>query len=183
MARIQQLPPTPVNQIDAGEVVERPASVIKELLENTVDAGSQRIDVEVSQGSIGLIRVVDNGCGIMAEDLPLAFDSHATSKLSYAPRRGPLPHRDHGLPGRGATSSPKQQAAALISMLFGAGMVLMACRQEKAGRPPHAERQDPVTLRIAASPARDVLAADASFPSTAASAKAKSSLAPASQDV
>jgi DNA mismatch repair protein MutL len=84
MARIHQLPLSVVTKIAAGEVIERPASVVKELLENSVDAGSRRIDIEIEQGGAELIRIVDDGCGIDADDLALAFASHATSKLAGA---------------------------------------------------------------------------------------------------
>ncbi len=82
MTRIKLLDRDAVNKIAAGEVIERPASVVKELIENSIDAGATKILVEVVEGGKGLIRVTDDGCGMDREDALLAFEKHATSKIS-----------------------------------------------------------------------------------------------------
>src|SRR6516162_3489732 len=84
MGKIHVLSETVANQIAAGEVVERPASVVKELLENALDAGSTRIKIQIEAGGKRLILITDNGCGMVRDDAMLAFERHATSKLKNA---------------------------------------------------------------------------------------------------
>ena len=84
MSRIQVLDQVTIDKIAAGEVIERPASIVKELLENAIDAGATSITVEIRDGGISFIRVTDNGCGIEMEDIPAAFLRHSTSKIRSA---------------------------------------------------------------------------------------------------
>ena len=81
MGKIIILDENTVNKIAAGEVVERPASVVKEMVENSIDAGASIINVEIRNGGISFIRVTDNGCGMSEDDAAMAFESHATSKI------------------------------------------------------------------------------------------------------
>lgn len=84
MGKINVLSFDVANLIAAGEVVDRPSSVIKELVENSIDSGADRITVEIMRGGISFMRVTDNGCGMSAEDLPVAVKRHATSKIHNA---------------------------------------------------------------------------------------------------
>src|ERR1700747_1256525 len=84
MSRIRLLPETVASQVAAGEVVERPACVVKELVENSIDAGASKIDVLVRRGGISFVRVIDNGCGMDRDDALLSLERHATSKIRSA---------------------------------------------------------------------------------------------------
>lgn len=134
--RIVPLSSIVANQIAAGEVIERPASVVKELLENAMDAGATRIDIEVGYGGLNEIKISDNGTGILAEDLPLALAAHATSKIAtlndlYAIQsmgfRGEALASIASVAKIKLTSKPVSQAHAMCLTHEGKQQSIMAC--------------------------------------------------------
>ncbi len=140
MGKIHVLPERVANQIAAGEVVERPASVVKELLENALDAGSTRIRIQVEAGGKKLIQIADNGCGMVRDDAMLAFERHATSKIKDTDdllRISTLGFRGEALPSIASVSRlhletrAEEEAAGTVLEINGGKII----RVEEAGLP------------------------------------------------
>src|SRR3954466_14391413 len=141
MGKIHVLSETVANQIAAGEVVERPASVVKEMLENSLDAGATRIKISIEAGGKKLIQISDNGCGMVRDDAMLAFERHATSKIKKAEDLlciSTLGFRGEALPSiasvsrlRLETRAPEEPAGTVVEI--NGGKIL---RVEEAGLPP-----------------------------------------------
>src|SRR6201981_3460068 len=141
MGRIHVLPEHVANKIAAGEVVERPASVVKELLENSLDAGSTRIKIQIEAGGKKLIQITDNGCGMVRDDALLAFERHATSKIKNAEDLlsiATLGFRGEAIPSIASVSrlhletrAPEEPAGTIVEINGG-----KIFRVEEAGLPP-----------------------------------------------
>jgi DNA mismatch repair protein MutL len=168
MARIQRLDPTTSSRIAAGEVIERPASVLKELLDNALDAGSTRIDIALVNGGRRLIQVTDNGCGMSPEDAALALQRFTTSKIRSIddlPTLATLGFRGEALPSIAAvaeveiiTRTAEQPEGVLVrSQTSGAPQVrVMGCPVGTRVRVQHLFSHVPVRLRALKSVAREV---------------------------
>ena len=152
---IRQLDDAAINRIAAGEVVERPASAVKELVENALDAGARRVDVSYSDGGKTLIRVVDDGCGIAPDDLPLALARHATSKIDGSDLLNihTFGFRGEALPSLGAVGRLTLQSRAPGHE---AAEITVAGGQTGAQKPAALNKGTTVTLRdlFYATPAR-----------------------------
>jgi DNA mismatch repair protein MutL len=154
--RVRRLDPILVDRIAAGEVVERPASAVKELVENAIDAGARAVEVRVEAGGRELIRVVDDGCGMSPEDLALAVERHATSKLPDGDlsRIGTLGFRGEALPSIGSVARLSITTRTADAPTGAAMLVEAGVRDEV--RPAAASRgtRVDVTDLFAATPAR-----------------------------
>lgn len=145
---IRRLPPQLVNQIAAGEVIDRPASVIKELLENSLDAGATRIDIDIEQGGSRLMRVRDNGSGIPREELALALSRHATSKvasLDDLERVASLGFRGEALP---SIASVSRMTLSSCTAGESAGWRLRGDGREEFGEPEPAAHPQGTTIEV-----------------------------------
>ena len=137
MEQIHVLDENTINQIAAGEVIERPASVVKELTENAIDAMATAITIEIKEGGISLIRITDNGAGIPKEDIPTAFLRHATSKIKTAEDLlsiGSLGFRGEALSSIAAVS--------MVELITKTKSAIMGCRYEIAGGTPKNDIED-----------------------------------------
>jgi DNA mismatch repair protein MutL len=152
---IRQLDEAAINRIAAGEVVERPASAVKELVENALDAGAARIQVDIADGGKTLIRVTDDGCGMTAEELPLALSRHATSKIDGSDL---LDIRSFGFRGEALPSLGAVGRLTITSRVEGEAGALVTCEGSRmsAVRPAALTRGTVVELRdlFCATPAR-----------------------------
>ena len=143
MGRIHVLSEQVANKIAAGEVVERPASVVKELLENALDAGATRIKISVEAGGKKLIQITDNGCGMVRDDAMLAFERHATSKIKDAEDLlsvATLGFRGEALPSIASVSRLRLETCAVESGAAPSGTIIeinggKMARVEEAGLP------------------------------------------------
>jgi DNA mismatch repair protein MutL len=152
---IRQLDEAAINRIAAGEVVERPASAVKELVENALDAGASRIQVDIADGGKTLIRVTDDGCGMTADDLPLALSRHATSKIDGSDL---LDIRSFGFRGEALPSLGAVGRLTITSRAEGQAGVQITCEGSRMGplRPAALTKGTVVDLRdlFFATPAR-----------------------------
>ena len=152
---IRQLDEAAINRIAAGEVVERPASAVKELVENALDAGAGRIQVDIADGGKTLIRVTDDGCGMTAEDLPLARSRHATSKIDGSAL---LDLRSFGFRGEALPSLGSVGRLTITSRAEGATAAQITCEASRLSpvKPAALTRGTVVELRdlFFATPAR-----------------------------